>query len=148
MGKCLGFFLVILSISIWSLWPVLLRVLKLSPFDLSILILFGSSIICVFLYPLKRPRGFKPFLGKVHVFAAVAFLLFFNMLFYFKALREASIPVAVITHYTAPIFVALFSPLIIGEGRRRYVWLSIALSMVGISLALFSETHTLPLVGW
>ncbi len=147
MGKRFGFFLVVFSISIWSLWPVLLRILRFSPFDLSIFIPFGSSVICIFLYPLKKPRGFKAFLGKMHVFVAVTFFLFFNTLFYFKALKEASIPVAVITHYTAPVFVALFSPLIIGEGRRRYIWLSIALSMVGISLALFSEFRVSSLKG-
>jgi drug/metabolite transporter (DMT)-like permease len=53
------------------------------------------------------------------------------MLFYF-AFRNTTIANAVLTHYTAPVFVALLSPLLLKEPVHRTAWTAILLSSIGL----------------
>ncbi len=63
-----------------------------------------------------------------------------TMLFYF-AFRNTTIANAVLTHYTAPVFVAMLAPLLLKEKIRRTTWLAIVLSSVGLWF-IFSGTPT------
>lgn len=99
------------------------------------LVVYTSFLASVFFIPLflfKRPPYRRGFLK---LFVAGALLLFLNSYCYFKAAELSPISVAALTHYTAPIFVALFSPLL-GEKRKRFVFHSIAISTLGLFLAL------------
>jgi drug/metabolite transporter (DMT)-like permease len=53
------------------------------------------------------------------------------MLFYF-AFRNTTIANAVLTHYTAPVFVAVLAPLLLKEHIQRTAWLAIVLSSIGL----------------
>ena len=132
MSKLLPLSSVIISISVWSLWPVVVRKLGIPVYKLVIYTSFLTSLFFTFLFILKRPSYKKGFLG---LFVAGALLLFLNSYCYFKAAELSPISVAALTHYTAPIFVALFSPLL-GERRKRLVFHSIVISTLGLFLAL------------
>jgi drug/metabolite transporter (DMT)-like permease len=54
-----------------------------------------------------------------------------TMLFYF-AFRNTTIANAVLTHYTAPVFVAVLAPLLIKERIQRTAWFAIILSSIGL----------------
>jgi drug/metabolite transporter (DMT)-like permease len=58
-----------------------------------------------------------------------------TMLFYF-AFKNTTISNAVLTHYTAPVFVALLAPMILGEKINWKVWLAITLSSLGLWLII------------
>lgn len=58
-----------------------------------------------------------------------------SFLFYF-AFTHTTIANAVLTHYTAPIFVALTAPLFLNEKTVRKTWAAIILSSVGLWLIL------------
>ncbi|MBI5664884.1 MAG: EamA family transporter, partial [Nitrospirae bacterium] len=58
-----------------------------------------------------------------------------SMLFYF-AFRNTSIGNAVLTHYTAPVFVALLAPLLLKEKISKTTWTAIILSSAGLWLVL------------
>jgi drug/metabolite transporter (DMT)-like permease len=54
-----------------------------------------------------------------------------TMLFYF-AFRNTTIANAVLTHYTAPVFVAMLAPLLLKERIHKTAWIAIALSSIGL----------------
>jgi len=58
-----------------------------------------------------------------------------SLLFYF-AFTHTTIANAVLTHYTAPIFVALTAPLFLNEKTVKRTWFAIILSSVGLWLIL------------
>jgi drug/metabolite transporter (DMT)-like permease len=58
-----------------------------------------------------------------------------TMLFYF-AFKHTTITNAVLTHYTAPVFVALLAPMILGEKINWKVWSAITLSSLGLWLII------------
>ena len=54
-----------------------------------------------------------------------------TMLFYF-AFRNTTIANAVLTHYTAPVFVAVLAPILLKEKIQRTAWLAIVISSIGL----------------
>jgi drug/metabolite transporter (DMT)-like permease len=58
-----------------------------------------------------------------------------TMLFYF-AFRNTTIANAVLTHYTAPVFVAILAPLLLKENIHKTTWLAIIFSSIGLWLIL------------
>jgi drug/metabolite transporter (DMT)-like permease len=59
-----------------------------------------------------------------------------NVLLFFAAMQRGSVSVAVLTHYLAPILVAVGAPLVVGERVRRVVWGALAISLLGLALLL------------
>ena len=136
MVKWLPFLSIILAMSIWSLWPLVVRSIPMDPISLTISVFFFSSSLYILLALFKKPRGFTLFRKKWFFFLIGTIFLLINSATYFKSLRLSPVPLAVITHYTAPIFVALLSPILIKEKRKKFVFLSILLSTIGLSISL------------
>jgi len=59
-----------------------------------------------------------------------------NAALYFTALARGPVVVAVLTHYLAPLLVALFAPLIIGEARSMRALAATPVVLVGLALVL------------
>jgi len=59
-----------------------------------------------------------------------------NNLFFYYAFTHTTIANAVLTHYTAPIFVAVLAPLLLKEAIDRFVVLAIIVSSAGLWLML------------
>ncbi len=59
-----------------------------------------------------------------------------NMLLFYFAFTHTTIANAVLTHYTAPIFVALMAPVFLKEKILKTTWLTIILSSIGLWLIL------------
>jgi drug/metabolite transporter (DMT)-like permease len=55
-----------------------------------------------------------------------------NMFFFYFAFDNTTIANAVLTHYTAPIFVALIAPVFLKEKILKTTWLAILISSVGL----------------
>ncbi len=71
---------------------------------------------------------------------ALLWLLFFtvadavNVLAYFSAMQMTSIAVSVVTHYSAPLFVALLSPLLLKEPKTKGLWPALTVATLGLVL--------------
>ena len=52
----------------------------------------------------------------------------FNVLCFFSALQHTTVALAVLTHYLAPLIVALAAPLIVGERWRARTFVALAVS--------------------
>lgn len=60
----------------------------------------------------------------------------FNVLCFFSALQHTTVALAVLTHYLAPLIVALAAPLIVGERWRARTFVALAVSLTGLVLLL------------
>jgi drug/metabolite transporter (DMT)-like permease len=57
-----------------------------------------------------------------------------TMLTFFVSIMEASVPVAVLLLYTAPVYVTIFSPLLLNERSTGKGWIALFLSIAGVIL--------------
>ncbi len=57
-----------------------------------------------------------------------------TMLAFFESILNASVPVAVLLLYTAPVYVTIFSPLLLKERSTGKGWLALVLSIAGVIL--------------
>jgi drug/metabolite transporter (DMT)-like permease len=63
-------------------------------------------------------------------FVPVSFIA--NSLFFYYAFRHTTISNAVLTHYTAPVFVAFMAPFFLKEKIHIYAWAAIIMSSIGL----------------
>ena len=61
-------------------------------------------------------------------------LLALHWVLFFETLKRSSVAVAILTVYTAPVFVAVLAPLILPERRSRIGLLALAISAPGLAL--------------
>lgn len=59
-----------------------------------------------------------------------------NVLCFFGAMQRTSLAIAVLTHYLAPVFVAVAEPRVFPQLPRRPVWATVLLALGGLALLL------------
>lgn len=59
-----------------------------------------------------------------------------NALLFFSAMQRTSIAIAVLTHYLAPVLVALAAPAVLGERLRLSTWAALGTALLGLTLLL------------
>jgi len=133
----MGYLKIITAIFIWSSLGIFVRKMGIPTIRL---VFYPATIAAILQLMLlltggrtKRPKGeYRMFIYLL------LFPLFFlaNTLLFFFAFRHTTIANAVFTHYTAPIFVALLSPLFLSERIHRKAWIAIVLSSFGLWLML------------
>jgi drug/metabolite transporter (DMT)-like permease len=64
----------------------------------------------------------------------------FNILLFFAAYK-LTLAVSVLTHYLAPIFVAVAAPIVLGERMTRRTALAVATSFAGLAIMLAPSSH-------
>ncbi|MBR5236927.1 MAG: EamA family transporter [Clostridia bacterium] len=117
--KKLSLFYIILAGALWGTSGVFFTLLKtyseLSPVQLSaIRNIVAGVAICVFFFLTSR-KVFKTKLREVAIFAASGLFLFLTSTFYYCSMATASLSVAVILMYTAPVMVMVASVFLFGE---------------------------------
>ncbi len=141
-----GYVLVASAACMWGLWPLILQYAesygKISSALESALVLLVLTLVSGPLALRDRVRV-RP---TVRGWAGVAWLGIadaMNIVLYFRALQLASVAVAVLTHYLAPILVALAAPLVLRERRDARTTSAVLISLVGLALLLepWGATH-------
>lgn len=137
----LGAGLVTAAAALWGLWPVFVR---LGPGGARTAAI-GLGVAGLASLPLAlrqsarratRPRGAWLALALLGITDAG------NALCYFRALAEGAVAPAVLSHYLAPVFVALAAPALLGEPRTRRTPLALALAVAGTAaLVLLGRGH-------
>jgi drug/metabolite transporter (DMT)-like permease len=110
-------------------------------------LLFGFSLLVTYLLITKKYEVFR--LGKKKRY--VLLIGVFNVITayaYFSSITYAGLSTAVLLLYTAPVYVTLMSPLILGDRITRRSMMSLFLSLAGILLVVmpvgdFSEVATI-----
>lgn len=126
---------------IWSFWLIPVRYLKLNAFSLSFLTCFWASIFWGFFCFYKYKS--KIFLDRRSLNGLFLLSVFFilNMLTYLGALKYTTGAVAVLTHYTAPVFVAVLAPIFLKEKITKKIMLGLFLSMTGFVTIFYTDEN-------
>ncbi len=74
--------------------------------------------------------------NNLALLSLIPFLFLANTFLFFYAFKHTTIANSVLTHYTAPIFVALLAPILLKERIFKVTWIAIMLSSLGLWLML------------
>jgi RarD protein len=93
------------------------------------------AVTAPFAWQQGRKLGRRPARG----WAAVAFTGVgdaLNAMLFFWAMQTTSLSIAVLSHYLAPVLIALGAPIFLGERMQRVTWIALALAFTGLGLLL------------
>ena len=131
-GEIKGFIFIIGAMAVFGFYGIFIRFLNLS----SQLILFFNALfvaVILFLAFLRQSERFNVRQYKLIIlFLGMAFVA--NNFCYFKAFQLTTIANAILTHYTAPIFVAILAPLFLREKLEKITLISLIISFLGLFL--------------
>ena len=129
---------IIAAMLIWSTWGLLIRWLALP----AVVVLFYSSLIASFTVPLVLKMRGELALSGVRkawwLFALLAASSITNNVTYFYSLAHTTVSNAVFTHYTAPLFVAVLTPLIIAERLLKVTLVSLPIAALGMVMIVLA----------
>jgi len=141
----MGYLKIVTAILIWSSLGIFVRKIELPN---QCIIFYSSTVAGLLQFILLTSTGM---IRKVKhaessmrsaVFLVIAPLCFIaNALLFYYAFRHTTIANAVLTHYTAPVFVALLAPLLLKEKIHKKAWLAILLSSIGLWFILWGKSH-------
>jgi drug/metabolite transporter (DMT)-like permease len=136
----MGYLKIISAILIWSSLGIFVRKIDLPN---HCIIFYASLIAGSIQFILLSTTGlFKKARrsdssAKVALFLVLSPICFMaNALLFYYAFRNTTIANAVLTHYTAPIFVAILAPVLLKEAIHRTTWIAIIVSSIGLFLIL------------
>jgi drug/metabolite transporter (DMT)-like permease len=132
----LGYLKIIIAILIWSSLGIFVRKIDLPNTG----IIFYPAVIAGLIQMLtlfstgKLKGAVKTDNNPKNIFFLVLIPVFFiaNTFLFFFAFRNTTIANAVLTHYTAPIFVAVLAPVFLKEKILKKAWIAIMLSSFGL----------------
>jgi len=132
----MGYLKIITALLIWSSLGIFIRKIDLPN---TALIFYPSLIAGLFQLVLISSTGILKTTVKtrydsrsiIQLLLIPIFFIANSLLFYF-AFRNTTIANAVLTHYTAPVFVALMAPFFLKEKSHKTAWIAIILSSIGL----------------
>jgi drug/metabolite transporter (DMT)-like permease len=136
-----GALLVASGAAIWGLWALFVRPAHLTGAQtgFTVLVVYSLAIPFCLRREAFRDRGAVLALGVVGISDACGLAL------YFSAISRGPVAVAVLTHYLAPVLVALFAPLVARERRSLRALHAVPLSLIGLALLLGRPRSGFPL---
>jgi DME family drug/metabolite transporter len=125
----------------WGTWCVFLRLAQVTgpiPPELSTFVVLATIavVLCPLAVQATRRRVRAPTAQEYWLLIAFGVSDALNCRLYFGALQATSVAVAVLTHYAAPLLVALGAPSILREPRRPGTFASVLLGLSGLTLLL------------
>ena len=95
--------------------------------------LLAALTLPAILLVVGRPRALLLRRRRLQVLG-LGVLLALHWVLFFETIKRASVAVAILLVYTAPIFLAVLAPLLLPEGRSRVALLALGISAPGIAL--------------
>jgi drug/metabolite transporter (DMT)-like permease len=136
------FAIVAAGATLWGCWPFFLRNGGLTGPQNSLLALLIMALPTPFLLRREAIRDRKATLALVVMGVADAV----NVALYFAAVERGPVAVAVLTHYLAPLLVALSTPWVTRERRSARALLGIPITLTGLALLVWRPGQELS--GW
>lgn len=118
--------------AIWGLWTLFIRPAHLSGAQTGFAVLGVYSLAIPFCL---RSAAFRD-RGAVLALIGVGLSDACGLALYFSALSRGPVAVAVLTHYLAPVGVALLAPWVTGERRSLRALYAVPVSLMGLALLL------------
>lgn len=117
---------------LWGCWSFFLRPAGLPSAQNAFLALFVMSLPAPFLLRREALRNRRATLALVVVGLADAG----NTALFFAAVQRGPLAVAVLTHYLAPLLLALVAPWVLKERRSPRAFIGIPVTLVGLALLI------------
>jgi drug/metabolite transporter (DMT)-like permease len=134
------YFYIVAAILIWSSLGLLVRTAQVPT---HVLIFYSSSFSLLFQSVLFTSRDYRrsfPPFNKLHLIFLLSLCLLSNVFTFLFAYAKTTIANAVLTHYIAPIVVAVLAVLFLKEKINRAVVVSIVLASIGLWIMLGGAT--------
>jgi drug/metabolite transporter (DMT)-like permease len=132
------FFLPALAFLIWSTWVIPVRLLGYNTYTLSFYLCFFATIIW-YGVNLVLKKNFSLNKKELSKLIILSFLFVGNMITYLLSLKITHSSIAIITHYTAPIFVALIAPITLNERLTKVTILSLIIAFSGFIIIFYNK---------
>jgi drug/metabolite transporter (DMT)-like permease len=133
-----GAFFVISAMLIFALFGIFVRSINLPSFALVFFMFLFTGVI-LFLYFFIRDRKILNVKKYIWFLVLLGGINVLNNFFFFQSFKLTTISNAVLTHYTAPIFVALFAPLFLKEKVEKITIIALILSIVGLVFVVSND---------
>jgi drug/metabolite transporter (DMT)-like permease len=124
--------MVAVGATLWGCWSLFLRPTGLSGPQSAFLALAVISLPAPFVLRREALRDRRATLAL----AIMGLTDAANCALFFAAVQRGPLPVAVLTHYLAPLFIALAAPFVLRERRSTRALLGAPLTLVGLALLL------------
>ncbi len=134
-GRTRGALMIALAAGSWGTWSLFFRPAEACGgvnAALEAFVVFATIFVASLPLALRerlrvrRPLRVWALLGLQGVFDAA------NALLFFWAMQKTSLAVAVLTHYLAPVLVALGAPFVVGERVSRRTWGALGVALAGL----------------
>lgn len=123
----------------WGLWPLVLRAAdSIARTDVRLQAALVMAAITVASAPVVLRDRVRARASLAH-WLGVSWLGFadaMNVLLFFRAYAVTTVPIAVTTHYLAPVLVAALSPVVLRERSNARVWVAVSIALAGLALML------------
>jgi drug/metabolite transporter (DMT)-like permease len=131
----LGYLLVAVAASSWGAWPLILRHAPMEPalqaaIFMAAVTVGGIPFLLRDRFRVKRRAADWLALGWLGIGDAA------NTALFFAAYQRTSVAIAVLTHYLAPILVAVLAPFVLREKARERTFLAVFIAFSGLVLLL------------
>lgn len=130
------------AILIWSSLGIVVRIADV---DVSILIFYSTLFSLIFQSLLFLKRDYRrsvPHISKMPYIFLISLCLLFNTFTFLFAYAKTTIANAVLTHYIAPVVVAVLAAIFLGETVTFTIVVSIVISSLGLWIMLGGATVT------
>ncbi len=134
-----GTLLVALAAAGWGTWALFLRGHGLPPAWQSVMILLVIAVAWLPAAVVESVRRARRSALAWGLLGLAAITDAGNYLCYFGALDRGPIALAVLTHYLAPVVVAVLAPFLLREALTRRTLVSLAASLCGLSLLVLGD---------
>jgi drug/metabolite transporter (DMT)-like permease len=124
------------AIFLWSSLGIIIRLSGLSIQSLIFYSCLVSVIIQGIIIFFKGHKKLMPDMKRLKYPAMLGFVSFLNTFSFFYAYKSTTIANAVLTHYTAPVFVAVLAPFFIKEKITKKIIFVIAVASAGLWIML------------
>lgn len=135
----IGYALVAGAACTWGLWPLVLKYAEwIGTISADMESFLALAVLTIGSAPFVL-RDRVPVRATARGWAGIAWMGVsdaLNVVLFFRAYQMTSVAIAVLTHYLAPIFIALLAPVILREERDRRTFVCVVVSLVGLVLLL------------
>ncbi len=138
-----GYAMVAIAASSWGLWPLILdRISRFGGLDSSLESLIVMIALTVGAAPIMlrdRVRVRAPLRAWIAL-VGLGVTDAMNVVLFFRAYQTTSVAIAVVTHYLAPLFVALAAPIFLNEKSKLRTYVTAFAGFCGLVILLHPWT--------
>ncbi len=138
-----GFALIGIAVTLWSVGSGIIAKLFTVPALMwyPVAAAMGAAVVVVIILIKESPRSLWPQSTAARwLLLGVGVTVLINNGLFFTALQITSVPVAQLTHYLAPLFLAvIFAPLMLGEKPTKREVILTLVGLLGLSIVLWPD---------